>query len=165
MTEDKESLQDFDPSSDLDASIQAYFQDQKILHASTARLLDERKSVPTEPLDGYDGRLFDWLTETLNDGSPDGPEQVWPIVLELVDRAPDGQTLTFIGAHVLEDLVNNAGARFVDRLRDRAARDPRFRRALCDVWYRADAPSAVRALVDAARVEFWRPSAGDVGAR
>jgi len=146
-----DSRRELDPRSDLDRSIERYFQDQKILGKRVSR---------KERLDGYDGRLFDWLTEMLNYGPPDGPEQVWPITLLLVDRAPDEQTLTFIGAHVLEDLVNNAGGRFLDRIRDRAAQDPRFRRALCDVWYHADAPAPLRALVDSARGEFWRTPPG-----
>lgn len=165
MTEDNDSRHDMDPKWGSDDLIEAYFRDQRILAASTARLLRERKPVPKEPLDGYDGRLSDWLTEMLNYGPPDGPDQVWPIALELVDRAPDEQTLTFIGAHVLEDLVNNFGARFADRIRDRAGLDPQFRRALCDVWYHEDAPVQLRALVDAARAEFWRPASGDIPAR
>jgi hypothetical protein len=150
--------------SDLDDLIEAYFEDVKVLAVSTARLLRERKPVPKEPLDGYDGRLSQWLTEMLNYGPPDGPDQAWPIVLALVNRAPDEQTLTFIGASALEDLVNNAGAQFAHRIRDRAASDSRFRRALCDVWYHADAPTSLRALVDAARAEFWSPQPDDIAA-
>jgi hypothetical protein len=153
------------PDSDLDDLIEAYFEDVKVLAASTARLLRERKPVPKEPVDGYDGRLHQWLTEMLNYGPPDGPDQAWPIVLALVNRARDEQTLRFIGASWLEDLVNNAGAQFAHRIRDRAAADSRFRRALCDVWYHADAPTSLRALVDAARAEFWNPQPDDIAAR
>jgi putative NIF3 family GTP cyclohydrolase 1 type 2 len=116
------------------------------------------------PLDSHDGRLSQWLTKMLNYGSPDGPDQAWPIVLALVNRAPDEQTLTFVGASALEDLVNNAGAQFAHRIRDRAAADSRFRQALCDVWCHADAPASLRTLVDAVRSEFWSPQPDDTAA-
>ena len=160
MTHENLSQDDVDPNWGSDDLVEGYFRDQKILASSAARQRRKGKPIQSEPLDGYDGRLFDWLTEMLNYGPADGPEQVWPIALDLVTRAPDEQTLTFIGAHVLEDLVNNAGDKFLDRIRDRAGADPRFRRALCDIWYHDDAPIQLRELVDAARAEFWRPSAG-----
>lgn len=101
----------------------------------------------------HDGRLFDWLTEMLNYGPPDGPEQAWPIILELIRRAPDEATLTYIGAGALEDLVNNAGDRFADRITAEAV-DDRFRASLTHVWFHQDVPEAIRDLVVAARGEF-----------
>lgn len=55
-----------DPYPNLDELIDAYFADQRILAASTDRLLREHRPIPQSPLPGYDGRLFDWLTEMLN---------------------------------------------------------------------------------------------------
>jgi hypothetical protein len=111
--------------------------------------------IPKTPLPDYDGRLFDWLTEMLNYGPPDGPERTWPILLELVARAPDEATLSFVGSHGLEDLVNKAGARFADRIAEQARHDPRFRLALCDVWYRDDVPPGLKDLVDRSRAQEW----------
>ncbi|MBA2380816.1 MAG: hypothetical protein H0V73_01780 [Chloroflexi bacterium] len=102
---------------------------------------------------GYDGRLFDWLTVVLNYGPADGPERAWPIILELVARAPDEESLVFIGASALEDVVNQPDDRFVRRIQDRAQTDPRFRRALRHVWCRSDAPHSLKALVAAARAD------------
>src|SRR3954471_11483322 len=85
-----------DPNANLEELIEGYFSDQKILAASTARLLREHKPIPKAPEPGYDGRLFDWLAEMLVYGPPDGPERAWPIILQLIDRAPDDDALTFI---------------------------------------------------------------------
>jgi hypothetical protein len=110
-----------------------------------------REPVPTAPIPGYDGRLFDWLVMMLNYGPPDGPERAWPIIVKLVARAPDDPALTFIGAGAIEDLVNNAGGAFADRIVGQAASDFRFRTALQHVWYQSDAPRALKELIDASR--------------
>jgi 50S ribosomal subunit-associated GTPase HflX len=87
----------------------------------------------------------------INYGPPDGPERAWPIVLQLIERAPDENSLTFIGAGAVEDLVNKAGAQFVDRIVDRADLDPRFRRALRNVWYHPTVPRVLKELIESAR--------------
>ena len=144
-----------DPTANLDEWIEAYFADQKIVSRDVSRRLVDRQPIPKTPLPDYDGRLFDWLTYMLNYGPPDGPEQTWPILLELVARAPDEATLSFIGSHALEDLVNKAGSRFANRIAEQARRDPRFRLALCDVWYRDDVPPDLKELVDRSRAQAW----------
>ena len=62
---------------DLDRLIQAYFADEKILAANRTP-----GPISKEPLPGYDGRLFDWLTKMINYGPQDGPEQAWPVILQ-----------------------------------------------------------------------------------
>ncbi len=141
-----------DPTEDLDALIEAYFADQKILAADTARHLAQHTPVPNTPVAGYDGRLIDWLTEMLNYGPPDGPERAWPVILELVARAPDEQALTFVGSGDVEDLVNKAGLEFADRIVEQAASNPRFRRALRHVWAHDDVPNALKELIVASRL-------------
>ena len=136
-----------DPNVNLDELIEGYFADQKILAASTARLLREHKPIPKAPEPGYDGRLFDWLAEMLIYGPPDGPERAWPIILHLIDRAPDDDVLTFIGSGAVEDLVNKAGAEFADRIADEAATSWRFRAALRAAWPHDDVPDSIRALI------------------
>ena len=135
---------------DLDRMIEAYFVDQRILAAENARRRTDRAPAPAA-LIGYDGQLFDWLVMMLNYGPPDGPERAWPIVLDLIERAPDENSLTFTGAGAVEDLVNKSGPQFVDRIVDRAAVDPRFRRALCHIWYHPTVPEALKELIESAR--------------
>jgi hypothetical protein len=81
----------------------------------------------------------------------DGPERAWPVILELVARAPDDAGLAFVGASAIEDLVNAAGSRFADRIEAASVADPRFARALAFVWPDAEAAGGVRALIERAR--------------
>ncbi len=144
-----------DPYADLDALIEGFFKDEKATAAEGRRARMEGRPWVVGPQvpAGHDGRLFDWLTEMLNYGPPDGPEQAWPIILELIRRAPDEETLIYIGAGALEDLVNNAGDRFVDRIAGQVV-DDRFRASLRHVWFHPDVPEPIRNLVIAAREEI-----------
>ena len=144
-----------DPNSDLDALIEGFFKDEKATAAEgrRARLEGRPWVVGPDAAAGHDGRLFDWLTEMLNYGPPDGPEQAWPIILELIRRAPDEETLTYIGSGPLEDLVNNAGDHFADRIAAENG-DDRFRASLRHVWFHPDVPAPIRDLVLAAREEI-----------
>jgi hypothetical protein len=139
-------------NADLADLIAAYFVDQKLLSASSAHLIEERRPVPTEPLAGYDGRLFDWLAEMLTYGPPDGPEFAWPIILELVARAPDEAALTFIGSGPVEDLVNKHGVQFEGRVVSQATTDPRFRSALRHVWPHDGVADTLKELIAASRL-------------
>lgn len=139
------------PNPDLDNLIEAYFADQRILAANSAALLAEHKPVPKTPLAGYDGRLFDWLIEMLNHGPADGPERAWPIVVQLVARAPHDEALASIGASAIEDLVNKHGVQFEDRIIEQATTDSRFRRALRHVWFHDAAPNTLKELIEASR--------------
>jgi hypothetical protein len=141
-----------DPNANLDELIEAYFADQKILSASTAQRLLDHKPIPKGPEPGYDGRLFDWLAEMLNYGPPDGPEQAWPIILQLIERAPDDNALGMIGSGAVEDLVNRAGAEFADRIFDEAANSRRFRLALRHVWPHQNVPNALLSVIRNSRV-------------
>jgi hypothetical protein len=134
------------PSAELDSLIEAYFTDQEILSADTARLA-ERRPIPKGPLAGYDGRLFDWLTEMVNYGPSDGPERAWPIVLELIARAPNDAALVFVGSSAVEDLVNLHGAEFENRIVEEAATNPRLRLALQTVWAHNDVPHSLKTLI------------------
>jgi hypothetical protein len=143
-----------DPYTDLDALVEGFFNDQKAGAAEgrRARLEGRPWVVDHVPAD-HDGRLFDWLTEMTNYGPPDGPEQAWPIILELIRRAPDEESLTYIGSGALEDLVNNTGDRFADRIAAENGNE-RFRSSLRHVWFHPDVPESIRELVLAAREEI-----------
>ena len=136
-----------DPNDDLDVLVAGYFQDLPILAAETARHLAEHSSIERTRPAGNDGRLSRWLTEMLNYGPADGPEQAWPIILTLVARAPNDNALVFIGCGAVEDLVNKAGSAFEDRILAQAMSDARFRAALGCVWPGSGVPAPLRALI------------------
>jgi len=54
-------------------------------------------------------------------------------VCGLIAAVPD-TLLGYVGASELEDFCWEAGAEYIDRIEAESARDPRFRRALRDVW-------------------------------
>jgi hypothetical protein len=152
-----------DSQMDLDGLIQGYFNDERILAAKVAAQKARRRGEPEVPVpEGYDGRLFDWLTEMLmpRHGPADGPQRAWPIILALVERAPDTETLIFIGSGALEDLVRRAGSEFEERVIDYATHDPRFRTALSAVWQNENVPPKVVACIEAARSRRLRDEAG-----
>lgn len=129
----------------LDQLIESHFSDEKILAANRTS-----GPVPKE-LPGYDGRLFDWLTEMLNYGPPDGPERAWPVILQLIARAPDERALAFVGSGALEDLVRKSSVAFHDRLVEEATTSPRFRRALSHVWPNETVSPDLRELIASVR--------------
>lgn len=88
-------------------------------------------------------RPSDTLIALLLD-EPTKPDVAWPIILSLIEHAPDDESLAFVAAGPLEDLIQRHGQRFSDRLEDQARRDPRFRQALGDVWGWERVPEPLR---------------------
>ena len=77
------------------------------------------------------------------------------MILVLVDRAADGAVLDYIGAGPLEDLVNEHGSAFVDRIAAQAAADPRFARALRYVRTRRGVPARLTDLIETGEPGEW----------
>jgi hypothetical protein len=75
-----------------------------------------------------------YLDDLLLDGGREGAEQAWPIILLLIERAPDDETMAFVAAGPLEDLAYRHGRQFADRLVAQTRRDPRFRQAIRGIW-------------------------------
>jgi hypothetical protein len=86
-----------------------------------------------------------WLAEQGTDNYGEGlafeqvidmqsnPEVVWRLVLLMIEESPD-ELLGNIAAGPLEDLLCHNAPRFIERVEERASRDPRFRRCLGGVW-------------------------------
>ena len=136
---------------DPEELVSGYFRDIGILAESTAvaRKAPDRPLPPLPP--EYDGRLFDWLVDQLVIARPTASERAWPVILELIRRAPSTDALGHIGAGPLEDLVSGHGREFESRILDRAASDPRFRVALADVWTRDEVPDSLGQAIEALR--------------
>lgn len=63
------------------------------------------------------------------------PEEAWPIILELVDQAPDGHGLEMVAVSLIESLLVDHGVRFIERVEEQIRRSPRFRQAMLSCWY------------------------------
>jgi len=93
-----------------------------------------------------DSWAFDEVLERVGLSSAE-PEDAWNVVLALVTMADD-ESLGYIGAGPLENLVHQFGTELVDRIEDRARQDPRFRFCLGAVWLsEGDLPPAVQERV------------------
>jgi hypothetical protein len=74
-----------------------------------------------------------WSWTILNELLEKAPERAWPLLVEIVRRAPDSG-LNEIGAGPLEDLLGYNGPKVISKVEAQAAEDPRFRLALAGVW-------------------------------
>jgi hypothetical protein len=104
--------------------------------------------------------LDDWLFGAMHNRNGPADEALWPIVVAMVEDAPDEAALATVAAGPLEDLASFHGAQFGDRLVDKTRTDPRFRIAMDGIlaWDRVPEPYRGRllALIDA--TDGRRPS-------
>ena len=70
-----------------------------------------------------------WAFERLSDLCRDDPEAAWSL-----QRDSSDLILSNLGTGPLEDLLTAHGARFIDRVEKRAAKDEKFRKFLGAVW-------------------------------
>ena len=68
------------------------------------------------------------------------PQTAWDFILDLVEAAPNEDTLGWIGAGPLEDLLGTHGEAFISAAEERVKEDPRFLLSLQNVWMRPENP-------------------------
>ncbi len=78
----------------------------------------------------------------------DEPEKAWPVILELVQRAPTDRILADVAAGPLEDLIREHAKQFIDRVEIQACRDPKFQLCLTGVWYEKELPEDIRKRIE-----------------
>ena len=62
------------------------------------------------------------------------PEELWQFILAAEHACATEQTLGMLGAGPLEDLIQNYGPAFVDRIEQRVSESPRFAELVRSVW-------------------------------
>ena len=77
---------------------------------------------------------FGSATELLVRAIDKDPERAWDLILGLIERAPDAETLNCVGAGPLEDLLSSHGSAFIDRVEVRSRSDEQFQNCLAYVW-------------------------------
>jgi len=89
-----------------------------------------------------------WASDRMYSILESVPELAWELVLELIDRAPSDNSLSFFAAGPLEDLLSKDGPDYIERVESRAQTSATFRRAVGmlrrlgmtdDVWARVRA--------------------------
>ncbi|PYM54130.1 MAG: hypothetical protein DMD77_24395 [Candidatus Rokuibacteriota bacterium] len=89
-----------------------------------------------------------WAFNELADLMRDDPDGAWQIMGELVARASDEETLGYVDAGALEDLICKHPGAMIDRVESRARQDARFRKAVARVWGWTRIPKEIRARLD-----------------
>ncbi len=119
---------------ELDAFAARYFEDWRAMPGTRAQRVEAADANHPSAGDVLDDLLL----------SRGRPEDAWPLVLALIERAPDDEALAYVAAGPLEDLVRHYPQTFADRLVENTRRDPRFRAALAGVWGLGDLPEPLR---------------------
>ncbi|WP_395790959.1 DUF6869 domain-containing protein [Aquimonas sp.] len=83
---------------------------------------------PEDPHWPYIYRMMPGFCDSLD------PEEIWQVILAVLDRTPSDIVLGNLAAGPLEDLVKCVGDQFVDRIELEARRSPAFRTLLGGVW-------------------------------
>jgi Family of unknown function (DUF6869) len=89
-----------------------------------------------------------WAFNELADLMRDDPDGAWQIIVELVGRASDEETLGYVAAGPLEDLICQHPEAMIDRVESHAGQDARFRKAIARVWGWTRMPKEIRARLD-----------------
>jgi hypothetical protein len=120
---------------DLDAFAAQFFADWKAMRGTRAERLELKRRERERP--------SDWLTNVLILW-PSRAEDAWPVIVHLIEAAPDDEALSYVAAGPLEDALHYHAERFGDRILTRARTDPKFREALAGVWGWERVPEPLR---------------------
>ena len=90
-----------------------------------------------------------WAFNELADLIRDDSDGAWQIVVEVLACASDDETLGYVAAGALEDLICAHPHAMIDRVETRARQDTRFRKAVRRVWGWTRIPKDIRARLDA----------------
>ncbi len=85
------------------------------------------------------------------------PELCWQTILTILEQIPaepDGGLFQVLAAGMMEDLLRNHGAAFIERVEAQAQSDPKFNLLLGGVWL-TRMTDEVRNRVEACRREVW----------
>lgn len=89
-----------------------------------------------------------WASDRMYAILEGAPELAWTLIQEMIARAPSEQSLRFIAASPLEDLLSKDGQLFIERVEQLAELDPKFLHAVAtlrrlgmtdEVWRRVQA--------------------------
>lgn len=84
-----------------------------------------------------------WAWEQVNETVNDSPEEGWPLILALVEAAPNDLILANVAAGPLEDLIVQHSEQFIDRIEVMARQNAKFRKSLTGVWCEGDIPNEI----------------------
>ncbi|WP_425599522.1 DUF6869 domain-containing protein [Xanthomonas phaseoli] len=92
-----------------------------------------------------------WAVERFMDAP--GSEESWAAILAILAKNPPSSVIGVLAAGPLEDLIQDSGLRYIERIELEARRNPGFRHLLGGVW-KSGTPE-VWMRVEAARGATW----------
>lgn len=95
-----------------------------------------------------DHPLF-WATERFMPGRSVTADDCWLAILAILSRNPPEPVIGVLAAGALEDLIDDYGPQFIDRIELEARRNPAFRHLLGGVW--ESSTPAIWARIETAR--------------
>lgn len=75
-----------------------------------------------------------WAPQRFIEIGEDDPELTWELILLIFEKTSDPAILGMVAAGPLEDLVDEHGPLFIDRIEEQAKSNPVFKEALHGVW-------------------------------
>ena len=117
----------------------------EIRHSTLSRLVPAYVRHSVRAVQHVDPDPDFWTFDEVNDrvGASGTPADAWDVVTAIVRAAPD-ESLGYIGAGPVEDMVRHHGAALVDWIEGEARRDQRFQFALGCIWmHRRDLPAPI----------------------
>ena len=75
-----------------------------------------------------------WAVDELIDLADDKPEELWELVLEILNQDSSDEIVKLVGAGPLEDLMVNHGEKYIDRVEEQSVKSEVFKAAMKSVW-------------------------------
>lgn len=97
-----------------------------------------------------------WAWERVMHLVKNEPGEAWPVILDLVEKAPDDKVLGVIAAGEIEDFIMAHAPEFIDRIEAEARSSARFKEALAGVWIMRLQPDLFDRVEKAAGVPLRR---------
>ena len=75
-----------------------------------------------------------WAVDKFFDLEIERPDVCWEAILDILSKKPSDRVLGVLAAGPLEDLINNHGSVYIEKIETEARRNPAFRHLLGGVW-------------------------------
>jgi len=79
-----------------------------------------------------------WAVDEIINFAADEPDNLWEIILEILEIDNSEEIIKAVGAGPLEDLMVYHGERFIDVIEKQAAKSIAFKTAMQNVWLDSD---------------------------
>ena len=100
--------------------------------------IEEQRNWVDSYISAYDDKSKhdpgNWAIQKFIENGYEHPELCWEVILNILYREPDQKVIGALAAGPLEDLIQDHGETFIDRIETEARQNPAFRHLLGGVW-------------------------------